>query len=98
MAKRGPGHTEIGQQMCPACGFLVDTASNMEGTRTPDPGDLSLCVNCGQPAVFDAMLQLRPMTTDEFLRLPPDLKRQITIAVIYCEHVRGPLEPKTKPN
>jgi hypothetical protein len=45
---------------CPACRYVVDAAMNMrDGTALPDPGDLSICLNCGALLQFDALLRLR---------------------------------------
>jgi hypothetical protein len=93
-----PTSTQIGRQFCPACGWQIDTATAMKDGDTPDAGDISLCLNCGQPAIFDTLLQLRLMTRSEWEECPEETKRMIAVAVMFCEDVRGPLEPRPKPS
>mgnify|MGYP003394125418 FL=1 len=38
---------------CPSCGTGNNTHSSMDGEqRVPEPGDLSLCANCGELAEY----------------------------------------------
>lgn len=39
---------------CPACGWYATKASDPASQReTPRPGDVFVCVACGEPGVFD---------------------------------------------
>ena len=62
---------------CPACGYKTDAAACVGEDASPSPGDLSICANCCAWLVFDAALQLQPVSgqllhhvhTDPFCRL-----------------------------
>jgi hypothetical protein len=47
--------TVVPDQACPRCGYKFDRASPaMPNTAaTPSPGDISLCLDCGQILVFN---------------------------------------------
>jgi hypothetical protein len=36
---------------CNSCGYRIDAATGING-RIPDPGDVSICIACGEPEVF----------------------------------------------
>ena len=57
--------TRTPKQPCPACGTLLDSASDMESDAVPEPNDVSVCLRCGVPLVFNQDMSLRRMTTDE---------------------------------
>ena len=44
---------------CPYCDILLDAATPAEGDAVPEPGDLSVCIKCASPLVFDDKLILR---------------------------------------
>ena len=55
---------------CPQCNYKMDSADparNDEGK--PEPGDSSVCLNCGQLLVFDGELILRTPTREEIADL-----------------------------
>ena len=41
---------------CPYCDCEINAASSTEGKR-PSRGDFSICIECGGPLVFDALLR-----------------------------------------
>lgn len=45
---------------CPSCGAAMNSLGILGKTKTPQPNpdDASLCLNCGQVLVFDALLNL----------------------------------------
>jgi hypothetical protein len=52
---------------CLNCGYACDRASGIVDRQAPDqqrpePGDFSLCINCGHLSVFADDLTLRPLT------------------------------------
>lgn len=49
------------ESKCPACGSRLDAASGLRGTAVPKPkpGDITLCIDCGQVMEFTATLGLR---------------------------------------
>lgn len=58
---------------CPACGYKLDAASSLDGTlREAGPGDLTICINCGEALAFTRNLGLRKATADEMGRMERD--------------------------
>lgn len=50
----------IPDQLCPHCGHGVTHAGALiEKTAAPRPGDWSVCIRCGEVAVFDVGLRQR---------------------------------------
>ena len=37
----------MGEDNCPHCGKMLDSATNMEDDTLPKPKDLSVCIGCG---------------------------------------------------
>lgn len=68
---------------CPHCGKLNDLASGLNGARRPDAGSVSLCMTCGEWAVFEndfIGLRLRVPTEDEWASMQRDETVQKTIS------------------
>lgn len=71
---------------CPACGYVIDRASSVEGDATPTPGDFSVCMDCGAVLRFDAALRVRLASGDEVAALPIKLRNMLTrlrISVVF---------------
>ena len=63
---------------CPWCGYHTEAASSDSKTaRAPMPGDLMMCIQCGEWMVPDAQLNFRKPTDDEFVVIAtdPDCRR-----------------------
>lgn len=60
---------------CPSCFAVIDhaTAVGREDVR-PKPGDLSICLYCGQALRYDDRLNLVLMSDEEFDALPEDVR------------------------
>lgn len=68
--KRLPNSYDLPVTHCPHCGHKHDAATNLEAPRAPGQGDVSICLECGGIAVFDAdPLRLRLPTPDEQAQL-----------------------------
>ena len=48
--------------ICPYCGALQDGAANMTNIDAPEPGDISICFECGEWAEFDDKLERVKLT------------------------------------
>jgi len=48
--------TDVPLTPCPTCGKILECASHTK--REPRPGDLSVCIGCGELLAFDAHLVL----------------------------------------
>ncbi len=59
---------------CPGCGKLLDACTQVSPNGTkhtgkPKPGDLSVCINCGQPLRWRHNLKLEPVSTWDLAQL-----------------------------
>lgn len=63
----------IQDQLCPWCAKHINRASNLddEGLK-PNPGDVMLCLDCGEAAIYAADLRLRKPTDDEHVEIADD--------------------------
>jgi hypothetical protein len=51
---------------CPYCRLEITGSEAADGTPDePQPGSISVCIQCGNIAIFDDAMQLRPPTADE---------------------------------
>ncbi len=70
--------TKIGNNACPECGYVMDCATGAyEDSVTPNPHDLSLCLNCGEMLEFSddmEMIKLHPVILDS---LPQETQYQL---------------------
>jgi hypothetical protein len=64
---------------CPHCGFLANghtcVTDNQGPPLSPEPGNLSICPKCSEPAMFDMVndkLDLRKITPDEMAEIMSD--------------------------
>ena len=54
------------ESRCPQCNYKTGAATQVHGEEgSPEAGSISVCLNCGQLAVFNADLTLRRMTREE---------------------------------
>lgn len=66
---------------CPFCGVINDAVSNLDGrTNAPFKGAASLCIQCGEWAIFDDV-------PDE-LRKPTDAEYDKIVASPACSRAR----------
>ena len=64
---------------CPYCGKILDRASATPGSpgAAPEPGDLTVCIECASPLVFDEALRVRKPWPGEVDISDPELARVI---------------------
>jgi hypothetical protein len=61
------------ESACPRCGYVMDDASPIFGPDCwPVPGDVSVCLMCGEFLCFDSELLLHRATNEEINDLGPD--------------------------
>jgi hypothetical protein len=86
------GTTRTAKQSCPGCGYRFDAHSQArDGDATPQPGDLTVCINCGGALVFGANLRVRPLTEAELSEIDPatlKLLSDTTAAVLEMQRRR----------
>ena len=64
--------------LCPACGYVMNAAGTSDGSPgRPSPGDICGCMACGQPLVYEAFMQVRSMTQEEYAVLDIETKRHL---------------------
>ncbi len=51
-------HFRTGEDYCPSCKHLVDSATPAKGDCDPSPGDVSLCLYCGELLEFNQHLKV----------------------------------------
>jgi hypothetical protein len=64
---------------CPHCGYLVNAATDIQAETEPQPGDYSLCLNCGAGLVFTSTMEVREPRIFElkiFERTDPDTYKE----------------------
>ena len=66
------GATRLEYSECPTCGYRVDAATGVHCTGGPSPGDVGLCIKCGNFNLYDDNLTLRLPTPQEFAKLKDD--------------------------
>ena len=58
------------ESRCPQCDYTLTGATIIEGEdQKPEPGDSSVCLNCGQILTYEADLTLRKASIDEVREL-----------------------------
>lgn len=68
---------------CPRCGKVLDcVASAGDEEATPKEGDVSVCIHCGLPLVFDAELKSQGMTEAYFAGLDVETKKYVVKAMM----------------
>jgi hypothetical protein len=55
--------------VCLACGNVLDAADNLTGKRKPKSGDISVCIDCGHIMAFGEDLSFRPLTDAEMIEI-----------------------------
>lgn len=77
---------------CPTCGkkqtAVSESADDFDG-RAPQPDDITICIDCGEPAAFNADMSLRLLTQAEHASLEPDVKAGIARAKALVRAAAG---------
>jgi hypothetical protein len=74
--------TKIPPEKCPKCGYFIDATCEAYnyGGRRPRPGDISMCLGCGFPSIFNEDLTRRSPTKEEARQIslmPEVIKAQL---------------------
>jgi hypothetical protein len=95
MQDGGAGVTEIKkfgplpESRCPQCSYKMTGATNCTGSGAPFPGDVSICLNCGQILCFQDDFTLRKVNAAEIADLMSDASQWAVIEkaqrIIYAE-------------
>ncbi len=66
----------IPKATCPGCGNGLDAATKPDGGGA-EPGDIAVCIYCGDIHSFDDAFQLKSLAEDELAALPAELRDQL---------------------
>jgi RNase P subunit RPR2 len=61
-------------QACLDCGTLLDTATSAVHKHKPQPGMITICINCGHIMAFTTGLKFRKLTDEEIHMVAGDKK------------------------
>jgi hypothetical protein len=76
--KNDPHVTHHNATICPTCGYVMNAAATVDGSPgRPEPGDITGCMACGQPLVYEQHMQVRLMTQAEYDALEPAARRDL---------------------
>lgn len=67
----------IKRTTCINCGHTLDACTAMEDGATPNPGDITICLYCGEVSAFCEDLTTRSVSKEEFESYDDDLKSEI---------------------
>lgn len=83
--------TAVPPALCDECGFLLNGVTAADGSDLkPKQGDISICLNCGAPAVLDATLRRRPLGLTDLAKLSTADLSAISAARRACARAWGP--------
>jgi hypothetical protein len=83
---------QIPMSKCPECGHILDAANCVSDGRppaAPEPGDFTVCLNCGHLLVFDDNLGTREPNVEEAREIAGDRR------VLAIQKARGAVMKKT---
>src|SRR5262245_49957063 len=75
-----------GETVCPHCGHLLNALSQASGIveqGVPEPGDVSVCLQCRSLLELTAIGAYRLLTPDEVAALPDDLRIDLEATQAY---------------
>jgi hypothetical protein len=67
--------TKMRKQNCPACGVLLNAASDPLNECSPAPGDITVCCNCRTILAFGEAMDLRMANKEELIEVADELNR-----------------------
>lgn len=60
------------EDKCLNCGYQLNAATCTDGHSSPEPGDVTVCIECVHIMAFDNDLSLRQLTDDEMIQIAGD--------------------------
>jgi hypothetical protein len=78
----------LGDPTCPSCGTKLDAATSLE-CSTPEPGDLTVCAECGAICTFTEVLGCRLLTEEDLSALPTEVREQLESYSLYFKARRN---------
>lgn len=70
--------TEFSTWWCPECGYVTNSTAPVNGGAHTEPkkGDVSVCLSCGAPSVFE----YGALISGLYMRRPTDAERALILA------------------
>ena len=84
---------------CPTCGYVMDDATCVtDASKRPKPGDVSVCMRCGEILAFSGTLNLSIAGVDHLLALDAEMNHVLTRTqeLIRRQRPLGTVWPNTK--
>ncbi len=69
--------TETPAEECRGCGLLLGEASDISSDQVPGPGNLTICLYCGELSRFNTEMERQPIDPMEQATFAPWLRDQI---------------------
>ncbi len=67
---KSPSKTiRVPKSNCPNCGHSLDSCSDVSGIASPSPGDVSVCIRCGEFLEFDDRMLMKSLPASKLLQL-----------------------------
>jgi hypothetical protein len=72
----------VPENHCSVCGYKTNAATGApsSGQHRPSPGDLTICLKCGELSQFDENMRLVSPSLDAMLQLDAEQMAEITLA------------------
>lgn len=78
MATENPN--PLPKSVCSTCGYETDTSTSLTSNHRPRPGDICLCLKCGEVGEFDDDLRVKKATLETMTALTPEQFTDISLA------------------
>ncbi len=93
MDTKHEANLSINPENCPNCGHKFDCDSSLftPGDPKPSPGDITVCIRCGEFMRFDQQMHRVPLTVDEFVELSADIRGQLNRIREVILEMRAPV-------
>jgi hypothetical protein len=79
---------------CLKCGHTFDRSSNLTGKGKPDPGDLTLCIQCGSMLQFTDKMTVQLVDEQAMLAAVPVATRAFIEKARWAIDMTRHLQPK----
>lgn len=79
---------QLHRDICPHCGYQPDTATGIDSDERPQPGNLSVCINCTGMLYFDDNLILQKLDEARFNALDEKTKKELQFMVQMLGRLR----------
>jgi len=67
---------------CPHCGHKFNAATSPTGDDRPNPGDISVCIECRKISVFNDDLTTRKPSGEELMKFARDPRITLTQVIL----------------